>query len=139
MLCRGKTKALKRYERRVLSAMGVYAVTLYAASWFVRHQHTQGWALYFWSVLPAIPVMVTMAAMGRYLQEETDEYLRLRTMRALLAGTAALLATLVVGDFLQAFAHAHAFPPFTCFLIFYAAVGIAQMVQTLRDRVPADE
>ena len=94
--------------------------------------------LYFWSILPAIPVVGVIVRMGRYLQTEKDEYQRLLAMQAILVGTAALLATLVVNDFVRAFAGVAALPPFTSFLIFCAGMAITQLVQRLRDRVPAD-
>jgi hypothetical protein len=118
--------------------MAGYVLVLFGAAWIVKHGHPHGWHLYFWSALPAIPVIMVNAAMGRYLSEEKDEYLRLRTMLALLAATAALLGTLVVSDFLQSFAGAPAFPPFASFIVFCAAFGLAQAVLKLRDR-PSDD
>ena len=77
---------------------------------------------------------MVMVNMGRYLKEESDEYLRLRMIRSLLVATAALLGPLVVSDFVRAYAGAPAFPPFACFVTFCMAFGIANGVQKLRDR-----
>jgi hypothetical protein len=138
MFCKETSPALKRYQRRVTTVMVAYVVILLSASWLVKHGHPHGWHLYFWSSLPAIPVIMVIVAMGRYISEEKDEYLRLRTMLALLVATGALLGTLVVSDFLQAFAKAPAFPPFTSFVIFCAAFAITQGVLKLRDRASDD-
>jgi peptidoglycan/LPS O-acetylase OafA/YrhL len=138
MFCQHKSPALKRYQKRMMFVMVGYVVVLLGSSWMVKHGHPHGWFLYFLSALPAIPIMMVIVSMGRYLREETDEYLRLRTMRALLVATAALLGTLVVSDFLQAFAGAPAFPPFTSFVIFCAAFAITQGVLQLRDRASDD-
>jgi hypothetical protein len=134
IFCKERSAAFKRYQRRVMTVMAAYLLILLSASWIVKHGHLHGWQLYFWSALPAIPVILVIVAMGRYLSEEKDEYLRLRTMRALLVATGALLGTLVASDFLQAFAGAPAFPPFTSFVIFCVAFAIAQLVLKLRDR-----
>ncbi len=134
MFCQHKSVALKRYQKRTMIVMAGYVGILLISSWTVKHGHLHGWFLYLLSALPAIPIILVIVSMGRYLQEETDEYLRLRTMRALLVATAALLGTLVVSDFLQAFANAPAFPPFTSFVIFCAAFAITQGVLQLRDR-----
>jgi hypothetical protein len=134
MFCKDNTPASKRYQRRTMTAMAGYLVVILASSWIVRHDHPQGWHLYFWSVLPAIPIVAVIVHMGRYLSEETDEYLRLRTMRSLLFATGALLGTIVVSDFLQAFANAPAFPPFVSFMIFAFTFAATQGVQQLRDR-----
>jgi hypothetical protein len=119
--------------------MGAYVVVLFCSSWFVKHDGSQRFFLYFWSVLPAIPILAVLIRMGRYLQEEKDEYLRLMAMQAILVGTAALMATLVVSDFLRAFANTGALPPFVSFIIFCAGMAIAQAVQKLRNRVSGDD
>jgi hypothetical protein len=134
MFCNDTSVAFKRYQRRVMVVMAAYVVLLFAASWMVKHSHPVGWQLYFWSALPAIPVILVIVSMGRYIAEEKDEYLRLRTMLALLVATGALVGTLVVSDFLQAFAGAPAFPPFTSFIIFALAFGATQAVLKLRNR-----
>ena len=139
MFCRSGTVAQRRYERDVLVTMAGYVVLTFLAAYLVRHGHLRGWVLYVWSVLPAIPVIAVIARMGRYLQEETDEYQRLLTMRSILVGTAALLGSLVVNDFVRAFAGVPAFPPFATFMIFCVAMGITQCVQKLRDRPASEE
>ena len=139
MICKERTAAYKRYQRRVQVVMGVYVVVILGASYALKHASPYGWLLYFLAVLPALPIIVVIAAMGRYLQEENDEYQRLRMMQSILAGTAALLAAVIVNDFVETFAHAAAFPPFTGFLVFAAVTAIVQGVQRLRDRSSADE
>jgi peptidoglycan/LPS O-acetylase OafA/YrhL len=135
MFCKDKTPAFERYQRRVQIAMGVYVVVILGASYVLKLGSPHWLWLYFWSVLPAVPVIAVFVAVGRYLQEEKDEYQRLKMTQALLVGTAALLTTVIVNDFVQTFAHTVAFPPFTSFMIFAAACAIVQGVQRLRDRV----
>ncbi len=134
-----ESKAGKRYQRRVLTTMAVYMALLFGVVTLVKHVHVQGVLLYVVAVLPAVPVILVLAAMGRYLQEETDEYLRMVTMRSLLVGTAALMGVIVVNDFLQAIAERPSLPPFTCFIVFFVAFGIAQVVQKLQNRGGGDE
>ena len=134
-----ESKAGKRYQRRVLTTMAVYMALLFGSVSLVKHMHVQGFWLYVVAVLPAVPVIVVLAAMGRYLQEETDEYLRIVTMRSLLVGTAALMGVIVVNDFLQAIAERPSLPPFTCFMVFVLAFGMAQGVQKLQNRGGGDE
>ena len=133
------TAASKRYQRRSAITMGFYVLVLFGSAWIVRHHAPQGWLLYVWAVLPALPVIVTVALMGRYLQEETDEYQRLQTMRSILVGTAALLATIVVNDFIRSFTSAGGVPPFASFIIFCGSFALAQLVQRLRDRSGDEE
>jgi hypothetical protein len=117
----------------------VYVVVILGAAYALKHASPHGWLLYVLAVLPVLPILAVIVSMGRYLQEETDEYQRLRMMQAILVGTAALLTTVIVNDFVQTFAHTVAFPPFTGFLVFAAALGLVQFVQWLRDRSAGDE
>ena len=139
MFCKGRTVAKKRYERDTLRMMAAYGVVLLCASWFVKHDGGEKSFLYFWSVIPAIPVIAVIVRMGRYLKEEKDEYQRLLAMQSILVGTAALLGSEVVNDFLRAFAKAPALPPFSTFIIFCAGMGGTQQVERVRNRVPDGE
>ena len=102
--------------------------------WFVRHDGANHLFLYFWSVVPSIPILGVVVRMGQYLREEKDEYVRMMAMQAILAGTAALLATLVVSDFLRTFANTGSLPQFVGFLIFCGGMMLAKLVQWLRNR-----
>jgi len=139
MFCKGGTEARKRYRRDVLRLVVAYMVVLLCSAWFVQHDGAEHFFLYFWSVIPAIPLLGVIVRMGKYLREETDEYQRWLAMQAVLVGAGALLAVLVVNDFLRAFAKARALPPFWSFLIFCLAMGITQAVQKLRNRAATDE
>lgn len=133
------TPVAKRYQRSVMQFLVSYAVVLLCASWFVKHDGHERFYLYFWSVIPVVPIIGIIVRMGRYLSEETDEFLKLQKMRALLVGLGALLGALVVDDFLRAFAHAPGFGPFVLFTIFAVANGLAQLVQYLANRTRGDE
>ncbi len=137
--CCQESKAGKRYQRRVLTTMAIYMVLLFGTVVLVKHVHVQGVLLYVLSILPAVPVIVTLCWMGVYLKEETDEYLRMITVRALLVGAAVLLGVIVVFDFLQAIAGRPAMPPFTCFVVFFVAFGAAQGVQKRLNRGGSDD
>ena len=136
--CGMSTPASKRYQRRVFVTVAFYVAVLWAALVIVKHTHPHGWLLYTMAVVPAVPLLGTLGALGLYLQEEKDEYVRLITMRSLLVGTAALLAVLAVNDFLRAISGAAALPVFTSWLTFFVAFGAAQAVQTMRNRVRDD-
>ena len=136
--CGVSTPASKRYQRRVMVTMSLYVAVLFAAVLIVKHAHPHGWLLYAIALMPAVPVLAMMGSLALYLQEEKDEYLRLITMRSLLVGTAAILGVLVVNDFLRSISGMGAIPPFSSWVIFFAAFGVAQAVQTRRDRVRDD-
>lgn len=135
MFCKGSSVAKKRYERDILRLMAAYAVVLICSEWFVKHDGHEHFYLYFWSVIPALPILGVLARMGRYLQEEKDEYQRWVVMQSILVGAGVLLATLVVNDFLRVFANAAALPPFVSYILFCVGMLVTQGVQRLRNRV----
>jgi hypothetical protein len=137
-ICGTSTPAGKRYQRRVIQAMSIYLAMVLGAVTLVKHTHLHGWVLYTVALLPALPMLAMLAALGVYLQEEKDEYVRMLTMRSLLAGTAALLAVLVVNDFLRSISGAGALPVFTSWMVFFVVFGVAQAVQTMGNRVSDD-
>ena len=133
------TLAGKRYRRRVFTAMSLYLVILCLCLKLVKTVPMHGWLLYVVALLPAVPVIAVLASLARYLQEETDEYLRMLATRSLLVASGALLLTIVVNDFLRVIAHGAALSPFVCFGVFFTAFGIAQMVQDVVSRGGNDE
>ncbi len=140
LFCKADTKAYKTYQRDSVAFGVVYALLVFVSAWCVKHHVLDGtfW-LYFWSLLPTVPLVAMVARMAKYLNDETDEYQRLMTMQSLLMGTAALVITLLVNDFLRAFAKASPLEPFVAFVIFSATMGLTKMVQWFRNRVAGDE
>ena len=134
MFCKSSSAARKSYQRDALKCVVAYLVVLLCTMWFVRHDGANHLFLYFWSVVPSIPILGVVVRMGQYLREEKDEYVRMMAMQAILAGTAALLATLVVSDFLRTFANTGSLPQFVGFLIFCGGMMLAKLVQWLRNR-----
>jgi peptidoglycan/LPS O-acetylase OafA/YrhL len=134
MFCKTTSAAQKSYRRDIGRFLVAYAVVLLCSSWFVKHDGGERFYLYFWSVIPSIPVLAMVVRMGRYLREEKDEYVRLMTMQAILMGTGILVAVMLVSDFLRAFANTGALPPFVGFMIFCAGMAGTQLVQRLRNR-----
>ena len=124
----------KRYRRRVLTAMALYIVILFSCLKVVKAVPMHGWTLYLLAVLPAVPVLAVLVSLARYLQEETDEYLRMLTVRALLVAAGAMLATTVVNDFLRVIAHGGPLMAFVGFIVFFVSFGIAHVVQEVASR-----
>jgi len=132
------SKAGKVFRKRMLWTMLIYLAVIFGAASIVRHGHPVGWHLYFWAVAPAVPVLGMLIYMGVYLRDETDEYLRMQAMRSMLAATGVVMATLVVNDFLRAFANVGALPAFTAFVLFFLSFGAAQGVQQLMNKGGSD-
>ncbi len=76
-----RSAAMRRYDRRVIRLSLLYAALLIAVVYLFRHQLLSGPIAYVAAVLPALPIIGILGAIGRYLTEETDEYLRLMMAR----------------------------------------------------------
>ena len=95
--------AVRRYSQRVMVLMFLYAASLMAVVYsFGRHLLT-GPPAYVAAVLPALPIIGIFVAMGRYLIEETDEYLRMLMIRQSLIASGFMLSIVTAWGFLEGF------------------------------------
>jgi hypothetical protein len=95
--------AWKRYNVRVLWLSAAYAIFLLAAVYAFKHHLLAGPLAYAAAVLPALPIVGIFAAIGRYLVEEPDEYVRMLMVRQTLWASAIALSVATVWGFLESF------------------------------------
>ena len=125
----------RRYLMRFTPAMVAYVVVLFAVVWALKPPHApSGALLYVLAVLPALPVLAVIWAMGRFIVEETDEYLRARQIEAILWATGLTLAACTVWGFLESYAPVPHFPAYFAFILFCACLGLAQCGRKVADR-----
>ncbi|HWI89266.1 MAG TPA: hypothetical protein VNS11_08520 [Sphingomicrobium sp.] len=98
-----RTPASKRYNRRVIWLSLLYVLFLFAAVYGFNHQLIPGPLRYFAAVLPALPIIGIFGAIGRYLIEEQDEYVRMLMVRQSLFASAFALSIATVWGFLSNF------------------------------------
>ena len=79
-----RTSAWKRYNWRVIWLSLLYAAFLLPAVYGFKHHLILGAGAWLVAILPAIPIIGIFAAMGRYLVEEQDEYVRMLMVRQML-------------------------------------------------------
>ena len=126
--------ATRRYNRRVLPLFVGYAVALIGANLIFQRLHPTGVLAYLVAVAPALPIVGVFAALGRYLQEERDEYLRMMETRQMLAATAFTLSLATMWGFVEAFGLAPHVPAYFAAIIWYAALGVAACARAFRER-----
>ena len=95
--------AWKRYNVRVLWLSLAYAIFLLAAVYAFKHHLLGGPLAYVAAVLPALPIVGIFAAIGRYLVEEPDEYVRMLMVRQTLWASGFALSVATVWGFLENF------------------------------------
>lgn len=98
------SSARQLYKRRVLVlALAYVACLLPAVYLFSRHAVPPGPLAYLLGVLPALPVIGFFVAIGAYLVEERDEYLRMLATRQSLIASGIALTVATGWGFLEGF------------------------------------
>jgi hypothetical protein len=95
--------AQRRYFRSILILLIAYILIIVGVVIFFRNQDRAGVLAYIAAALPAFPVIGVIFVMGRYLVEETDEYLRMKFNRQVLVATGLMLTVVTVWGFLERF------------------------------------
>jgi xanthosine utilization system XapX-like protein len=126
MYCMPKSKAERRYIYRLAPAMLVYVFLLFFAKWSLRHLHPNGIVVYLLAILPALPLIATLAIVGLYIAEESDEFLRSILIQSMLWGLGGALSVGTVWGFLEDFAGAPHVSMFYVYLFFWIFMGISQ-------------
>lgn len=95
--------AWKRYNWRLIWLSLVYVLFLLPAVYGFKHQLVPDGLRYAVAILPALPIIGIFGAMGRYLVEEPDEYVRMLMVRQTLWASAFSLSIATVYGFLSNF------------------------------------
>jgi hypothetical protein len=95
--------AKRRYLFRFLSMMTLYAVSVVWVTWTFATTPPEGDMKYWIAAVPALPTIGSFYVFGRYLFEETDEFVRHANMVALLMAMGLVLSFCAVWGFLEFF------------------------------------
>lgn len=124
--------AATRYNKRMLAASFAYVIGfLVAIALFVDQTVSKPVAAML-SLLPTFGTFGMIWAMARYVIEERDEYLRVRTVNAALVATGLLLAAGTFWGFLTTFGVAPHVPMWVLVPIWAMGLGIGQLVNKVR-------
>ncbi|WP_174280410.1 hypothetical protein [Sphingomonas bacterium] len=130
----GATPAVRRYTRRVLGLSIGYTALLFGAVWLFRHHPLAGLPGMLVASLPALAVVGIFAAIGRYLVEETDEYLRALASRQALIATGFSLSITTVYGFIEDAGLAPHVPAFYVAVLWFAGFGVGACINPLFER-----
>src|SRR6266550_2564112 len=98
-----RTSAWKRYNWRIIWLSLLYAAFLMPAVYGFKHKLIGGGFAYVAAILPALPIIGIFFAIGRYLVEEQDEYVRMLMVRQTLWASGFALSCATVWGFLENF------------------------------------
>jgi hypothetical protein len=128
MICVPLTRATRRYLYRLPPTMAVYVLFIFLTKWSFQHLHPTGVSVYLLAILPALPLIGSLAVVGLYIAEESDEFERSILVRSILWGLGGALAVSTIWGALEDFAqapHRSAFYSYFSFWIFMAISGVA--------------
>lgn len=126
-----KTEAWKRYNARTIWVSLAYAVFLIGAVFGFKHHLFAGPVRYVVAVLPALPIIGLFVAMGRYLVEEQDEYVRMLMVRQTLWASGFALSAATIWGFLQNFDLIGPVDGYWIVVVWYFGLGIGGIANKL--------
>ena len=126
-----KSPAAKRYNARVLVLSLLYAVCLLGAIYGFKHQLVRGPLAYLVASLPALPIIGMFVAIGRYLVEEQDEYLRMLLVRQTLWASAAALSFATLWGFLESFDVVSHIDSYYVAVVWFGGLGLGACMNKL--------
>ena len=98
-----RTSAWIRYNWRVIWLTLLYAGFLISAVYGFKHHLVPQPLKYPVAILPALPIIGIFVAIGKYLVEEEDEYVRMLMVRQVLWASGFALSLATVWGFLDSF------------------------------------
>lgn len=123
-----KSLALRRYNRAIIGLSLAYAGALIGANMVFKGNVPSGLLAYLVAVLPALPIIGMFVAIGRYLNEEQDEYVRVLAVRKTLIASAFALSIATAWGFLESFDVVGHIDSYYIAVLWFGGLGIGACV-----------
>lgn len=120
---------IKRYTVRLMSVMLLYGVTLVAVNLWFRYATPTGILAHLAAVLPAVPIALVFAVIGRLLVKMRDEFIRAQMVHDLLIVTGATLSITTGWGFLKGFGLVGPTAHYYVATLWFALQGVAACVR----------
>ena len=123
--------AQRRYNRSVILLSLAYALILFGVITFFKNSSPTGLSAYAAAILPALPIIGVFFAMGRYLVDEQDEYLRMLTVRQTLWASGFMLSVATIWGFLENFDLVHHIDAYYAAVLWFGGLGLGACINKL--------
>lgn len=120
-----------RYNRRVLMLSAAYAIALLIDAYLFKRALLHGAAAFGAALLPALPIVGIFVAIGRYLVEEHDEYLRMLMTRQVLWASGFALTLATIDGFLEAYGVVSPLAPYAVVMAWFLGLGVGALANRL--------
>src|SRR6478672_9876357 len=126
-----RTPAWKRYSMRVVWLSLLYATFLIAAVYGFKHQLVPTGMKYLVAILPALPIIGIFGAMGRYLVEEQDEYVRMLLVRQSLWASGFAMSVATIWGFLESFDLVNHVDSYSVVIVWFFGLAVGSIMNKL--------
>jgi hypothetical protein len=126
-----RSTAWKRYNWRVIWLSLLYGAFLLPAVYGFKHQLVPHSVAYLVAILPALPIIGIFGAIGRYLVEEQDEYVRMLMIRQSLFASALALSIATTWGFLESFGLVGHIEAFYIAVLWFFGLGLGAVYNKL--------
>ena len=126
-----KTRATRRYNIRVIVLSLLYGAFLLPAVYAFKHHLISGPFAWVAAILPALPIVGVFVAIGRYLVEEHDEYVRAMTVRQTLWASGFALSIATIWGFLESFELVSHVEAWWVSVLWFAGLGLGTCANRL--------
>lgn len=127
-----KSLAKRRYNMAVLGCSTGYAAALFGASaYFSNHPDARSVTAYAAAIVPALLIIGIFVAIGRYLIEERDEFVRMLMVRQTLIASGLTLSLATLWGFLESFGLVEHIYAYWFAVIWFAGLGLGACVNKL--------
>ena len=123
-----RTPASKQYNRRVIWLSLAYVLFLFGAISAFQQRMIEGPLAYLVAVLPALPIVGVFVAIGRYLVEERDEYVRMLMVRQSLWASGFALSIATAWGFLENFELVGHVDAYYIAVLWFAGLGLGACI-----------
>jgi len=121
----------KRYNIRVIWLSLLYALFLIGAVYGFENHLLSGVGAYIAAALPALPIIGIFAAIGRYLVEEQDEYVRMLMVRQTLWASGFALSGATIWGFLESFNLVGHVETYYVSILWFGGLGLGACINKL--------
>ena len=111
--------------------MLAYAAILMIVVYGFNRHLLSGTPAYVAAILPALPIIGVFGAIGRYLVEEADEYVRMLTIRQTLYASGFALSIATIWGFLEAFDLVDHIESYYVAVLWFAGLGFGSCMNAL--------
>ena len=124
---------MRRYSFRILGFGLIYTVVLIGTLLVMKQPWApEGIPAYLLAVLPALPVIGMIWAIGRLVVETEDEYQRFLLIKQILIATGLTLAIATIWGFLEEFGVAAHVPAYWGTVLWFAMIGVGGCIARWR-------